>query len=113
MSSLTFALLVPGTPGQRATAARNRVADGLAIVLALAYGAVMVRLGDATSAGAAIPWRADVAIGVLCAGSLAVRRRWPLGTALALLPFGAFSVMATGPILVAVFTAAIRHRAGT
>jgi signal transduction histidine kinase len=112
MSSLGFALLVPGPAGQRGTAARDRVADAIAILSALLYGAVMVRLGDATSAGAAIPWPVDVAIGVACAGALPVRRRWPLGVTLALLPFGAVSVMATGPILVALFTVAVRRRAG-
>jgi signal transduction histidine kinase len=111
MPSLPFSLLVPGPTGHQGAAVRDRVADSVAVVSALCYGAVMVRLGDATAPGAAIPWPADVAIGVLCAGALVVRRRWSLGVALALLPFGALSVMATGPILVALFTAAIRRRA--
>ena len=111
MSSLLFALLVPGPPGHRLPAARDRVADLIAVLCALAYGAVMVPLGDATSSHAAIPWPADVAIGVPCAVALVVRRRWPLGLCLALLPFGAVSVMATGAILVALFTVAIRCRA--
>jgi signal transduction histidine kinase len=112
MSSLGFALLVPGPAGQRGAAARDRIADAVAILSALLYGAVMVPLGDATSAGAAIPWPVDVAIGVACAAALLVRRRWPLGVTLALLPFGAVSVMATGPILIALFTVAVRRRAG-
>ena len=110
MSSLLFALLVPGPPGHRPVA-RDRVADIIAMLCALAYGAVMVPLGDATSAHAAIPWQADVVIGVPCALALVVRRRWPLPLCLALLPFGAISVMATGAILVALFTVAIRYRA--
>ena len=111
MSSLPFALLVPGPPGHRSAAARDRVADLVAVLCALAYGAVMVPLGDATSAHAAIPWQADVAIGVPCALALVVRRHRPLGLCLVLLPFGAVSVMATGAILVALFTVAIRYRA--
>src|SRR5439155_1560546 len=111
MSALLFALLVPEPADSARSAGRNRLADGIAIGLALAYGAPMVRLGDATARGAALPWPVDVAIGVLCALALVVRRRWPLGLALALLPFGAVSVMATGAVTVALFTVAIRRRA--
>ncbi|WP_250030718.1 sensor histidine kinase [Paractinoplanes maris] len=111
MSSLLFALLVPGPPGSRHAVLRDRTADVIAVLIALAYGAIMVPLGDATSAHAAIPWPADVAIGVGCALALFLRRRHPLGLCLALLPFGVISVMATGPILMALFTVAVRHRA--
>ncbi|WP_249998089.1 sensor histidine kinase [Actinoplanes sp. M2I2] len=111
MSSLLFALLVPGPPGSRHAVLRDRAADTMAVLIALAYGAVMVVLGDATAPHAAIPWQADVAIGVACAPALLVRRRWPLGVCLALLPLGVISVMATGPILMALFTVAIRRRA--
>ncbi|MCM4082857.1 sensor histidine kinase [Paractinoplanes hotanensis] len=111
MSSLLFALLVPGPPGNRPAVVRDRTADFLALLIALFYGAIMVPLGDATSSQAAIPWQADVAIGVACLPALLLRRRWPLGLCLALLPLGAISVMATGPILVALFTVAIRRRA--
>ena len=111
MSSLLFALLVPGPPGSRLAVVRDRTADVLALLIALFYGAIMVPLGDATSSHAAIPWQADVAIGVACLPALLLRRRWPLGLCLALLPLGAISVMATGPILVALFTVAIRRRA--
>jgi signal transduction histidine kinase len=96
--------------GDRESTRRDRLADGIAIGLALAYGGTMIKLGDATAPGATLPWPVDVAIGVLCAATLVVRRRWPLGLALALLPTGAISVMATGAILVALFTAAIRNR---
>src|SRR5690242_11056379 len=99
MSALPFALLMPDAAGGRGAAARDRLADGIAIGLALGYGALFMPLGDAVRPGAAVPWPVDVAIGVLCAGALAVRRRWPLGVALAVLPFGAISVMATGAVL--------------
>lgn len=111
MSALLFALLVPEPAGSGRSALRNRVADGIAVGLALAYGAVMVPLGDATTPGAALPWPVDVAIGTACALALLVRRRWPLALAVVLLPFGAVSVMATGAITVALFTVAIRRRA--
>jgi signal transduction histidine kinase len=110
MSSLPFALLVPGPPGHRGSAVRDRVADIIAVGSALAFGAVMVPLGDATKPGAAIPWPVDVAIGVLGAVLLLQRRRRPLFVCLVLLPLGAISVMVTGAILVALFTAGIRLR---
>ncbi|MFK3983744.1 sensor histidine kinase [Micromonospora sp. NPDC050397] len=111
MSALLFALLVPGPAGSSRSAWRDRLADGIAIALACGYGALMVPLGDATAPGAALPWPVDVGIGTLCAFALVVRRRWPLGLAVVLLPFGAVSVMATGAITVALFTVAIRCRA--
>src|SRR5690349_16490040 len=110
MSALLFALLVPDSASGRA-AARDRLADTVAITVACAYGLFMMRIGDATAAGAAIPWPVDVLIGVLCAVPLLFRRRHSLAVVLVLLPFGMISVTATGPILVALFTAAIRHRA--
>lgn len=89
---------------------RDRVADGIAIGVALLYGASMVPLGDATTPGAALPWPVDVAVGTACALALVLRRRWPVALALVLLPIGAVSVMATGAVLVALFTVAIRRR---
>jgi signal transduction histidine kinase len=110
MPALPFALLMPDPAGGRGAATRDRLADGIAIGLALAYGALFVPLGDAVRPGAAVPWPVDIAIGVLCAGALVVRRRWPLGVALAVLTFCAITVMATGAVLVALFTVAIRRR---
>ncbi|GAA0466610.1 two-component sensor histidine kinase [Paractinoplanes deccanensis] len=112
MSSLSFRLLVPDPPGDQRSATRDRVADLIAVLCALAYGAAMVPLGDATAPSAPIPWQADVALGVPCILALFFRRRWPLGVCLVVLPLGAVSVMATGAILIALFTVAIRYRAG-
>jgi signal transduction histidine kinase len=111
MSALLFALLVPDPAGGPGAARRDRVADAVAIGLAAGYGALMVPLGDATGPGAAIPWQVDVAVGALCVLALLARRRRPLGVTLALLPFGAVSVMANGAITVALFTVAVRYRA--
>ncbi len=108
MSALLFALLVPDPAD---TVRRDRLADAVAIGVAAGYGALMVPVGDAMQPGAHIPWQVDVAIGTLCLLALLARRRRPLGVALALLPFGAVSVMATGAITVAVFTVAVRRRA--
>ena len=106
---MLFALLVPD-PGARRAAARDRVADAVAVGSALAYGSVMMLLGDATRPGAAVPWQADLALGFGATLALLVRRRHPLGVAVALLPLGAISVSSTGPIIVALFTLAIRRR---
>ncbi|BCY12474.1 sensor histidine kinase [Actinoplanes sp. L3-i22] len=102
-------LLVP-EPGSPRAAVRDRLADAVAILLALLYGSAMMLVGDATRPGAAIPWPVDLALGVAGATALLVRRRHPLAVLVALLPFGAISVTVTGPILVALFTAAIRLR---
>ncbi|MEV6300420.1 histidine kinase [Actinoplanes sp. NPDC051861] len=106
---MLFALLVPEPGGGRAVL-RDRLADALAVLIAVLYGSVMVTLGDAKDPGAFLPWQADVAVGLVCAAALVIRRRRPLGLTVALLPFGAISVMATGAITMALFTAAIRLR---
>ncbi|GAA4586613.1 signal transduction histidine kinase [Actinoplanes octamycinicus] len=104
-----FLLLVPD-PGSARAAARDRLADVLMITGALFYGLTMMMLGDARRPGAAIPWQLDAAIGVAGAGALLVRRRWPFALVVTLLPLGAISVTATGAILMALFSAAIRLR---
>lgn len=106
---MLFHLLVP-EPGSHRAKARDRLADAIAIVLALLYGTTMMLIGDATRPGATIPWPVDLALGLAGAGVLLLRRRHPLAVLTALLPFGAVSVTVTGPILVALFTAAIRLR---
>jgi signal transduction histidine kinase len=111
MTGLVFTLLVPDPVGSRRSAARDRLADAVAVTVALAYGSVMVPLGDATRAGAPLPWLADVALGVLaCVALVLLRRRWPVGLTLALLPVSTVSVMATGAVIVALFTVAIHRR---
>jgi signal transduction histidine kinase len=110
MSALLFALLVPGPAGDPRAAARDRLADGIAVTLACAYGALMLRLGDATRAGAPLPWFVDAAIGTLGCLALIRRRQRPVAVAAALLPLTAVSVMATGAAIVALFTVAVRRR---
>jgi signal transduction histidine kinase len=112
MAGLVFTLLVPDPAGSRRSAARDRLADAVAVTVALVFGSTMVPLGDATREGAPLPWAADVTIGVCCCVALLVRRRWPVGLTVALLPVSTVSVMATGAAVVALFTVAI-HRRGT
>jgi signal transduction histidine kinase len=110
MAGLVFTLLVPDPPRSRRSASRDRLADAVAVTVALAYGSLMVPLGDATREGAPLPWVADVVLGVLCCAALLVRRRWPVGVTVALLPVSTVSVMATGAVLVMLFTVAIHRR---
>jgi signal transduction histidine kinase len=111
MAGLMFTLLVPDPPGSRRSATRDRLADGVAVTVALAWGSLMVPLGDATRAGAPLPWPADITLGVLCCVALLVlRRRWPVALAAVVLPVSAVSVMATGAAIVALFTVAVHRR---
>jgi signal transduction histidine kinase len=96
---------VPARPNPRRSAN-----DALTVVAALAYGALVVAIGDASAPRAAIPWPVDVGVGVACCPPLLWRRRWPVGVAAALVPFGAVSVMATGPVLAAIVGVAVRRR---
>ncbi|GLY00120.1 histidine kinase [Actinoplanes sp. NBRC 101535] len=97
-------------PDNRGTATRNRLIDGIAIVLAFGYGSMMVKVGDAQAPGAFLPWQVDLLIGLLGALALVVRRRHPFVLATALVPFGGISVAMGGAIAVALFTAAVRCR---
>ncbi|MEV4538723.1 histidine kinase [Asanoa sp. NPDC049518] len=108
MSGLPFELLVPGGPG---SARRDRLADGIAMGCALAYGGLMVSIGDATRPGAAVPWPVDVAIGVVAAVGLLARRGRPVAVAAAVIPLTTVSVLATGAAIVALFTIAVRRPA--
>ncbi|MDP9861711.1 MULTISPECIES: sensor histidine kinase [Streptosporangium] len=52
---------------------------------------------------------ADQVVGALACAAVWLRRRWPVGLALALLPVSLLSSVATGPVCVALFTVAV-HR---
>jgi signal transduction histidine kinase len=89
---------------------RARLADLGAIAFAVAYGTFFVVMGDATAGpGTALPWQVDVGVGLVCCATLWWRRRHPLALAVALVPFGAVSVMATAAVMVAVYTVAARR----
>ena len=111
MAALLLTLLVPEPAGSRGSAARDRLSSGLAVVLPLLYGALMVPLGDATDPRAAVPWPVDVAIGTVGCLALLLRKRHPVGIAAALVLASGVSVMASGAAAVALFSLAIRRRA--
>ncbi|MCU7727761.1 histidine kinase [Actinoplanes sp. KI2] len=89
----------------------SRVRDVVAVVAALAGGALLVAIGDATGpVPGRIPWQVDVAIGVPACFALLLRRRWPVGLAAAVVPLSAVSIMASGAVLGALFGLALRRR---
>ncbi|GIE01222.1 sensor histidine kinase [Paractinoplanes durhamensis] len=89
----------------------DRVRDVVAVVAALAIGALLVTVGDPTGpVPGLVPWPVDVVIGVPACFALLLRRRRPLGLAALVVPLSAVSVMATGAVLGAVFGLALRRR---
>ncbi|MER7457557.1 histidine kinase [Micromonospora sp. NPDC126480] len=115
--------LLPGSlaAGERADrrprrTTRDWVVDVLAFLVSVGW--VLWATADALSADpqAAAPleprWLVgvDAVLGLLCCGLLWVRRRWPLGLAIATLPFTAFSVAAAIPLLIIYFTVIVHRR---
>jgi signal transduction histidine kinase len=99
------------TPAVGHASPGRRRADLIAITAALAYSASFIVAASPTGdLPAAIPWQADAAVGLAGAATLWWRRRWPTALAVALVPLGAVSVMATGAILVALYTVALHRR---
>jgi signal transduction histidine kinase len=109
------AVLVP-EPGTDPDATRLRrttrdwIVDVTAFVLALVVGAGLF-IGETDRyeppAGVII---ADLVLGVLACCLLWVRRRWPVGVALAMIPIGAVSAFSGVAGLIAIFTVAVHRR---
>ncbi|QGN50455.1 sensor histidine kinase [Micromonospora sp. WMMD558] len=115
--------LLPGSlaTGERAGRAPRRttrdwVVDVLAFLLSLVW--VLWATADATlpdpefAAPLEQRWLipVDAVIGLVCCGLLWVRRRWPLGLAVATLPLTAFSMAAAIPLLIIYFTVIVHRR---
>lgn len=98
-----------GRPGRPRRTARDWVVDVccflLAVVLGLAAGD-MLRHDPNTPHSLAV---VDQLFGVLACGAVWLRRRWPVGLAIAMIPVGFVSNTAGGAGLVALFTLAV-HR---
>ncbi|MGK5676084.1 sensor histidine kinase [Micromonospora sp. URMC 106] len=111
--------LLPGAlveaAGRTRRTARDWLVDGLGFLLALGWA--VLAFGDAASpdpqfalnAGPAWLEELDFVCGLAAAAALWVRRRWPVGLAVATLPLGAFSVTASMALLIIVFTVAVRR----
>ncbi|MEW2430319.1 histidine kinase [Micromonospora sp. NPDC047644] len=111
-------LVVPAEPARarpRRTT-RDWVVDSLAFLLGLLW--VLLAFGDALSPAPemAIPlphdWMVgvDTVLGLLCCGLLWLRRRWPLGLAVATLPLSLFSMASAIPLLIIYFTVVVHRR---
>ncbi|TNH25197.1 sensor histidine kinase [Micromonospora orduensis] len=111
-------LVVPAEP-ERARprrTTRDWVVDSLAFLLGLVW--VLFATADALSPHpqTAVPlphdWMVgvDAVIGLVCCGLLWLRRRWPLGLAVATLPLNLFSMAAAIPLLIFYFTVVVHRR---
>jgi signal transduction histidine kinase len=93
--------------------ARDWIVDSGAFLLAALYWVLAVggRLEAAYPSTPQPAWwfAVEVVAGTLAVAALWLRRRWPLGVALALVVLSALSEMAGGAMLVALFTVAV-HR---
>jgi len=111
-------LVVPAEPDRarlRRTT-RDWVVDSLAFLLSLLW--VLYVTVDALSpnpqAATSLPYDwmvgADALIGLACCALLWLRRRWPLGLAVATLPLNLFSMAASIPLLIFYFTLVVHRR---
>ncbi|MGK5738605.1 sensor histidine kinase [Micromonospora sp. URMC 103] len=116
--------LLPGAlavPADRARShprrtTRDWIVDGVAFLISL-FWVLVVTLDAATpdpeiAAPPPYDWMiaADALVGLVCCGLLWLRRRWPLGLALATLPLTAFSMAGAAPLLIIYFTAIVHRR---
>jgi signal transduction histidine kinase len=83
--------------------------DTAAFAFAVVFGGASLASGAATADLSTALLLADAIAGSLACLALWLRRRWPVGVALAIAPVAAFSTMASGAALVAVFGVAVRR----
>jgi signal transduction histidine kinase len=86
---------------------RDWLADLAVFLFAVSFGLVLVDQSPGAPSDALLA--ADVVFGSIACLALWWRRRWPVGVALALAVPAAFSDMASGAVLIALFTVAV-HR---
>ena len=102
----------PGAPRRRVRRSlRDWVVDVLVVVAALLMGAVAVGLALSEPSPPPDPLvAADVVTGTIACLLLWLRRRWPVGVALAVIVVGTASDMAGAAVLIALFTVAVHRR---
>jgi signal transduction histidine kinase len=99
-----------GTRGPMPRSVRDWVVDVSLVLLALAFGALVVMDAAIHPVPPPSPLLvADLATGVLGCLLLWWRRRWPVGIALLLAAIATYSDMVSGAVLIALFTVAV-HR---
>ncbi|MEU7608886.1 histidine kinase [Micromonospora sp. NPDC049204] len=111
-------LVVPADQGRRRPrrTTRDWIVDSVAFLVSLLW--VLFVTADALSPdpAMAIPlphdWMTvgDALIGLVCAGLLWLRRRWPLGLLLATTPLTMFSMAAAIPLAILFFTVVVHRR---
>jgi signal transduction histidine kinase len=98
----------PHRSQDRKRSRRDWLVDSALYVLAVCFGAVLVDQQTSVLASDAL-LAADLVLGSIACLALWWRRRWPVGVALALAVPATFSDMASGAVLIALFTVAV-HR---
>jgi signal transduction histidine kinase len=87
---------------------RDWLVDVTAFLGALAVGASSFFAEGTDVPGALVFW--DLVFGVAACCALWLRRRWPVGVALAMIPISTFSAFSAGAALIALFTVAVHRR---
>ena len=88
---------------------RGRVVDATCFLLAV--GVVVLTLADSRAQHIApVPLTVDLVLGGLCSLGVWLRRRWPVGLAVAAGLVGVYATSAAGAALVALFTVAVHRR---
>ncbi|GAB3849802.1 histidine kinase [Micromonospora andamanensis] len=108
--------LGPGVGRWRRRTARDWLVDSLAFLASLAW--VVLATFDAASPSPVLADRlphdwmiaADALLGQLCTAALWLRRRWPVGVAVATLPLGLFSIASVVALLIIFFTVVVNRR---
>lgn len=95
--------------GRPRRTARDWVVDTCCFLLAVGIGLAAAQTLDSDSATPHSLAVVDQFFGVLACGAVWLRRRWPVGLAVAMIPVGFVSNTAGGAAMVAVFTLAV-HR---
>jgi signal transduction histidine kinase/ActR/RegA family two-component response regulator len=95
--------------GRPRRTARDWVVDVCCFLLAVAIGLAAAQTLDSDTATPHSLAVVDQLFGVLACGAVWLRRRWPVGLAVAMIPVGFVSNTAGGAAMVAVFTLAV-HR---
>src|SRR5690242_18407106 len=88
---------------------RGRVVDAACVLLAI--GVVVLTLADSRARHIApVPLTVDVVLGGLCSLGVWLRRRWPVGLAVAAGLVSIYATSAGGAALIALFTVAVYRR---